>query len=335
MIQKAKLPLLLITSALLSTILCAQEVSPIKRTLSLQGLKPSPTHCQLGPKAQFLDDTTLLISNPICVKGGVESSHQHALASLDGKIRNSIELGEGSRYAYIGPQGYLFFPADHQGWLIFDTDLHPKGTLPIPSGEFPGSIALSPSRTAVALSSDAPGDHTDPYHWQLLAGNPLTKTGEYTGPLPFPGITDAGALESTLLDKPKLVSFEINPGESWFFDAHYQLTRRSKAGTESTLPEAAWLAPESRETWCSEKISASQPRHILVDCMTTYYLPRAIGGFLTHGLPLYHLRYVVYDATGKILTKGTYSFDSPPSLSPNGRLLALTQGKNVILYDLP
>jgi hypothetical protein len=332
MIQKAKL-LRLIASTFLSTTLCAQVASTTKRIVSFQGLKPSPTHCQLGLKAQFLDDTTLLISNPICAKGGVESSHQHALASLDGNIRNSIELGQGSGYAYIGPPGYLFFPADHQGWLIFDTDLHPKGNLSIPSGEFPGNIALSPSRTAIALSSGSPSDHYSSYHWQLLARNPLTKTGEYTGPLPFPGITDSGAL--TPVGKSTLASFEPTSGELWFFDTHYQLTRRFKTGTETTLPEAAWLAPESRENWCSEKISASQPRHILVSCMTTYYLPRAIGGFLTHGLPLYHLRYVVYDATGKILTKGTYPFDSPPSLSPNGRVLVLTQGKNVILYDLP
>src|SRR5258707_3232624 len=68
MIQKVRLSRLFIASTLLSTILCAQEVSPTKRTLSLQGLKPSPTHCQLGLKAQFLDDTTLLLSNPICAK---------------------------------------------------------------------------------------------------------------------------------------------------------------------------------------------------------------------------------------------------------------------------
>jgi hypothetical protein len=333
MIQKVRLSRLFIASTLLSTILCAQEVSPTKRTLSFQSLKPSPTHCQLGLKAQFLDDTTLLISNPICAKGGVESSHQHALANLDGNIRNSIELGQGSRYAYIGPPGYLLFPAEHPGWLIFDTDLHPKGTLPIPSGEFPGNIVLSPSRTAVALSSGTPGDHYSTYHWQLLTGNPLSKTAEYTGPLPFPGITDAGAVAP--VGKSKLADFEPIPGDLWFFDTHYQLTRRSNTGTETALPEATWLAPESKETWCSEELSVSQQRHILVHCMTTYYLPRAIGGFLTHGLPLFHLRYVVYDATGKILTKGTYPFDSPPSLSPNGRLLALTQEKNVILYDLP
>jgi hypothetical protein len=334
MIQKVRLSPLFITSTLLSTILCAQEVSPTKRIVSFQGLKPSPTHCQLGLKAQFLDDTTLLISNPICAKGGRYSSYQHAIANLDGNIRSSIELSESSNRAYIGPPGYLFFPADQQGWLIYDTGLQPKWRVPIPSGEFPGGIALSPSRTAAALSSHAAGDYSK-YHWQLFTGEPLARIGEYTGQLPFPGITDAGAIEYALAGQPKLVSFEINPGESWFFDAQYQLTRRSKSGTESTLPEAAWLAPESRETWCSEKISASQSRHILVDCRTSYYLPRAISGFLTHGLPLYHLRYVVYDTTGQILTKGTYPFDSPPSLSPNGRLLALTQGKNVILYDLP
>lgn len=335
MTQKFRLSRPFTTFTLLSTIVCAQEVLLTKHVVSFQGLKPSPTHCQLGLKAQFLDDTTLLISNPICAKGSRYSSYQYAIANLDGNIRSSVELSESSNCAYIGPPGYLFFPADQQGWLIYDTRLQPKWRVPIPSGEFPGSVALSPSRTAAALSSDAPSDHTGPHNWQLFAGDPLKKTGEYTGPLPFPGITDTGAVEPTLLGKPKLVSFEPNPGELWFFDTHYQLTRRFKSGTETKLPEAAWLAPESQETWCSEKLSASQPGHILVSCMTTYYLPRAIGGFLTHGLPLYHLRYVVYDATGNVLTKGTYPFDSPPSLSPNGRLLALTQGKNVILYDLP
>jgi hypothetical protein len=97
MIQKVRLSRFFIASALLSNILCAQGVSPTKRIVSFQGLKPSPTHCQLGLKAQFLDDTTLLISNPICAKGGRDSSYQHAIANLDGNIRSSIELGEESR----------------------------------------------------------------------------------------------------------------------------------------------------------------------------------------------------------------------------------------------
>jgi hypothetical protein len=156
MIQKAKL-LRLIASTFLSTTLCAQVASTTKRIVSFQGLKPSTTHCQLGLKAQFLDDTTLLISNPICAKGGRDSSYQHAIANLDGNIRSSIELSESSNSVYIGPPGYLFFPADQQGWLIYDTGLQPKWRVPIPSGEFPSSIALSPSRTAAALSSHAAG----------------------------------------------------------------------------------------------------------------------------------------------------------------------------------
>ena len=115
----------------------------------------------------------------------------------------------------------------------------------------------------------------------------------------------------------------------------YQLTRQSN-GIETLLPEASWLAPpESPQTWCRHELSISQPRHVLVSCQTTHYLPRAIGGLLTHGLPLYHLRYVVYDPTGKTLLKGEYPFDSPPALSPSGHLLALTQGNDVVLYDLP
>ena len=330
MIQYLKMSRLFVASVLLGTSLCAQNTPLTKRTISFQGLNPSPTHC-LNLRAQFLDDNTLLISNPICAKNGVESSHQHALASLDGKVQSSIELGEGSRYVYIGPPGYLFFPADQQGWLIYDTALQPKWNVPIPSGEFPGRIALSPSHIAVALSSRANG----PYHWQLFAGDPLTKAGEFTGPLPFPGITDSGTVKSEHPDKPNLDNVEPTPGELWFFDAHYQLTRRSNTGTDSFLPEAAWLAPEDKERWCSEELSASPPSHILAYCETAHYLPRAVGGFVTHGLPLYRLRYVVYDATGNILIKGTYPFDSPPSLSPNGHLLAVTQGKGVILYNLP
>jgi hypothetical protein len=330
MIQYLKMSRLFVASVLLGTFLCAQNTPLTKRTISFQGLKPSPTHC-LNLRAQFLDDNTLLISNPICAKNGVESSHQHALANLDGNVQSSVELGQGSRYAYIGPPGYLFFPADHQGWLIYDTALQPKWNVPIPPGEFPGRIALSPSRTAVALSSRTNG----PYHWQLFAGNPLTKVGEFTGSLPFPGITDTGTVKSEHPGKPNLDSVEPTPGELWFFDAHYQLTRQSNTGTDSLLPEAAWLAPEDKEGWCSEELSASHPSHILAYCMTSHYLPRAVGGFVTHGLPLYRLRYVVYDATGNILIKGTYPFDSPPSLSPNGHLLAVTQGKGVILYNLP
>ncbi len=332
MVQHLKMSRLLVASVLFGTSLCAQNTTLTKRTISFQGLKPSPTHC-LNLRVQFLDDTTLLISNPICAKDGVESSHQHALASLDGKVQSSIELGQGSRYAYIGPPGYLFFPADQQGWLVYGTDLQPKWRVPIPSGEFPGSMVLSPSRTAIALSSSTVNYSI--YNWQLMAGDPLAKIGEFTGPLPFPGITDTGTVKSEHSGKPNLDSVEPTPGELWFFDAHYQLTRRSNTGTDSLLPEAAWLAPEDKGGWCSEELSASHPSHILAYCMTSHHLPRAVGGFFTHGLPLYRLRYVVYDATGNILTKGTYPFDSPPSLSPNGHLLAVTQGKDVILYNLP
>ncbi len=334
MIQKVRLSRLFIAPTLLSTILCAQGVSPTKRIVSLQGLKSSPARCIGTLRAQFLDDTTLLISNPICAKSNVESSNQHAVANLDGNLRYSTELGQGSRYAYIGPPGYLFFPANQQGWLIFDIELHPKGTIPIPSGDRPRDIVLSPSHTAVALSSVECCNDSGPYHWQLLAGSPLIKTGEYTGPLPFPGITDSGVVEPAVSGKSKLVSFEPNPGELWFFDTRYQLTRQSKTGTDTLLPEAAWLAPKSRETYCSESLSSSQPRLILAYCSTFVSLPDGFA-LLTHTGLYDRLRYIVYDLTGNILIRGTYTYDSPPSLSPNGRLLALTQGKNVILYDLP
>jgi hypothetical protein len=333
MIQKLRLSRPVITFILLSTILYAQEISLKKRIVSFQGLKPSPTHCQLGLKAQFLDDSTLLISNPICAKGGRNSSYQHAIANLDGNVRSSVELSEGSNNAYIGPPGYLFFPADHRGWLIYDTGLQPKWRVPIPSGEFPGSIALSPSRTAAALSSHAAGEYSK-YRWQIFTGDPLTKIGEYTGPLPFPGVTDSGAVKPVFSGKASLASFEPNPSELWFFDTNYQLTRRSNTSSDMLLPEAAWLAPKSQETFCSESLSASQPRRILAYCSTTVFLPRGFA-LLVHTALYAHLRYIVYDATGNILTKGTYTYDSPPSLSPNGRRLALTQGKNVILYDLP
>ena len=82
-------------------------------------------------------------------------------------------------------------------------------------------------------------------------------------------------------------------------------------------------------------VSIGQPRRVLAYCETGHYLPRAIGGFLTHGLPLYRLRYIVYDAAGNIITKGTYPFDGAPSLSPNGRLLTVPHGNSIDLYTLP
>ena len=330
MVQRFRIPLLSAVFVFACTILSAQD-APLKiRSVLLRGLKP--TRCD-RLKVQFLDEATLLISNAICAKGGVESTHQHTLARLDGQIIKSVELGQGSRYAYIGPPEYLLFPADHDGWLIYNTNLEPQWRVPIPSGEFPGGIALSPSHNAVAISSSTVDYKT--YHWQLFSGNPLTKMGDFAGPLPFPGITDAGAIEPTFSGKQELGRFEPNTGELWFFDSHYQLTRRVN-GVETMLPEASWLAPlDSSQTWCHKDLSAAQPRHILISCQSSHYLPRAIGGLLTHGLPLYHLRYVVYDATGKALLRGEYPFDSPPSLSSSGHLLVITQGKKIILYDLP
>ena len=326
---------LFITSAILSTILYAQGRSSTQRVISLQGLKPSPKRCPLGVNAQFLDDSTLLISNPICTKNGrgYASSNQHALASLDGNISNSIELGEGSRYAYIGPPGYIFFPADHDGWLIYDTSLQPKWRVPIPSNEYPGSVVLSPSRTAAAISSQAVGDY-ERYRWQLFAGNPPTKVGEFVGPLPFPGITDTGAVAKTALpSKSKSTGLEPVPGELWFFDANYQLTRRTATG-DTVLPGAVWLAPNSREAWCSESFSMSHPRRILTYCDTTIFIPNAFA-LVMHTAVSAHLRYIVYDEAGNILTQGTYGYGSPPSLSPNGHLLAVGQRRSVVLYDLP
>jgi hypothetical protein len=334
MIQKLRLSRLFIASTLLSTILCAQEVSPTKRIVSFQGLKPSPTNCHLGLKAQFLDDTTLLISNPICAKGGRYSSYQHAIANLDGNVRNSVELGEASRYAYIGPSGYLFFPADHDGWLIYNTDLQPKWRVPIPSGEFPGSIALSPSRTAAALSSHVAGDYSK-YRWQLFTGEPLARIGEYTGQLPFPGITDSGSIQPRAPNQPLGATIEPTASEFWFFDSHYQLTRRSGSSTDNILPDAAWLAPKSRyPPYCFSSLSVAQPHKVLAYCETEVHLPDGFA-LVVHTYLHSLLRYAVYDITGKILTEGTYPPDSPPSLSPDGHKLAVAQGKTVVLYDLP
>ena len=334
MIQKLRLSRPFITFTLFSTILCAQEVSLTKHVVSFQGLKSSPTHCQLGLRAQFLDDTTLLISNPICAKGGRNSSYQHAIANLDGSVRSSIELGDASNYAYVGPPGYLFFPPDHQGWLIYDTVLQPKWQVPIPSGEFPGSVALSPSRTAAALSSHAAGDYSK-YRWQLFTGEPLARIGEYSGQQPFPGVTDSGSIQPRAPNQPLAASIEPIAGEFWFFDSHYQLTRRSGSNTDSLLPDAAWLAPKSRyPPFCFSSISVSAPRKVLAYCETEVHLPDGFA-LLVHTYLYSRLRYAVYDSTGKILTEGTYPPNSPPSLFPNGRLLSLTEGKTVILYDLP
>jgi hypothetical protein len=334
MIQKLRLSRLFITSALLSTILFAQEVSPTKRVVSLQGLKPSPTHCQLGLKAQFLDDSTLLISNPICAKGGRYSSYQHAIANLDGNVRSSIELSEGSNNAYIGPPGYLFFPADQQGWLIYDTGLQPKWRVPIPSGEYPGSVALSPSRTAAALSSHAAGDYSK-YRWQLFTGEPLARIGEYSGQLPFPGITDSASIQPRAPNQPLGATVEPAVREFWFFDSHYQLTRRSGSSTDNILPDAAWLAPKSRyPPYCFMSLSVAQPRKILAYCETEVHLPDGFA-LIVHTYLHSRLRFAVYDTSGKILTEGTYPPYSPPSLSPDGHKLAVTQEKTVILYDLP
>jgi hypothetical protein len=136
-------------------------------------------------------------------------------------------------------------------------------------------------------------------------------------------------------NQPLGANVEPTAGEFWFFDSHYQFTRRSGSSTDSILPDAAWLAPKSRyPPYCFSSLSVAQPHKVLAYCETEVHLPDGFALIVHTGLYA-HLRYVVYDATGKILTKGTYPFDSPPSLSPNGRVLVLTQGKNVILYDLP
>ncbi len=337
MIHKVRLSRFLIAPTLLSIILYAQEVSATQRIVSLQGLKPSPTHCQLGPKVQFLDDTTLLITNAICAKDGVESRYQHAVADLNGSIRNSVELSESSNYASVGPPGYVLFPADQQGWLIFDTDLHPKGNLPIPSGEFPGSVTLSPSphrhRTIFRLPRQSLLDsYTGNSSPEILSPRPA----KYTGPLPFPGITDSGAPApgAPNLHSPTSSRLPANSGSS--------IIITNSRDASKAVPKPHFQTPhgslrKANAPWCfRQSLSVSQPRHVLVYCMTSYYLPTGNCGLLTHRLASITISvYVAYDATGKVLTKGTYHFNSPPSLSPNGRLLALTRGKNVILYQLP
>jgi hypothetical protein len=189
---------------------------------------------------------------------------------------------------------------------------------------------------AAALSSQAPGDYSEPQQRQLFTGEPLARIGEYNGPLTVLGITDAGAIQPRLPNQPLVANVEPTEGEFWFFDSHYQLTRRSSMGTDSTLPEATWLAPKSRyPPRCFNSLSVAQPRKILAYCESEVHLPDGFA-LVTHTYLHSRLRYAVYDTTGKILiTEGTYPLSSPPSLSPDGHKLAVTQGKTVILYDLP
>jgi hypothetical protein len=334
MIPFARLRQLLLTPVLFSPVLLAQDVTLTKRIVSFPGLKPSHAHCFFDLQAQFLDNETLVLTSPICAKAGHISGYQYAIASLDGNIRYSVELSESSNRVYIGPPGYLFFPADRQGWLIYDITLHPKWTVPIPSGEFPGSVSLSPSRTAAALSSHIVNNESK-YHWQLFTGEPLARIGEYDGEMPFPGITDSGAIQIRESNQPVAVTVEPTAGEFWFFDSHYQLTRRSSSGTDNIISNATWLAPKSRyPPFCSSSFSIAEPRKILAYCDSGVYLPDGFA-LLVHTYLRSNLRYSVYDKTGKIITQGTYPYSSPPSLSPDGHKIAVTQGKTVVLYDLP
>ena len=334
MIPFVRLRQFLLTPVLFSTALLAQDGTLTRSVVSFPGLKPSHARCFIDLQAQFLDNETLLLTSPICAKAGHISGYQYAIASLDGNIRYSVELSESSNRVYIGPPGYLFFPADQQGWLIYDTTLQPKWSVPIPPREFPGSVDLSPSRTAAALSSHISGDKSK-YHWQLFTGEPLAKIGEYDGELPFSGITDSGAIQMREPNQPLAVTVEPTAGEFWFFDSHYQLTRRSSSGTDNIISNAAWLAPKSRyPSFCSSSLSIAAPRKILASCDTGIYLPDAFA-LVVHTYLHSLLRYSVYDMTGKMLTEGTYQHFSPPSLSPDGHKLAVTQGKTVVLYDLP
>lgn len=332
----AKLPLIaqaLLGIALLSPVMRCQTQATPSRTISFQGLKSSPKRCHTPFAAQFIDNSTLLLTNPICARSGSASSYQYAVVNLDGTIRSTIELSESSNRGYVGPPGYLFFPADHRGWLIYDTDLQPKWNVPIPEQEFPGSVILSLSHTAAAISSDLPGDHLGQDHWQLFMGEPLAKVGEYTGRPPFPGVSDIGTIQQREPNQPSPSSVQPIEGEFWFFNPDNLLSRRTATTPDLILREAEWLVPKSQyPPHCFTSLSISPARKILAYCSSEVHLPRGFA-LLIHTYMYSNLRYAVYDTTGNVVTKGTYS--SPPSLSPDGRKLALTQGQTVILHNLP
>jgi hypothetical protein len=279
-----------------------------------------------------LDDSSLLISAPICNKYNFEASNQIAIANLDGTIRTSVLLDDNSNYAYVGPLGYIFVPGGQtKGWLVFDPQLHPLQTIPVPPGHFPGVIYLSPSRTAVAVSSAPvlakPGD----YHYQMFAGQPLMNKGGADGIFPFPGVTDSGSLEPSISAKADLTYYQPIPGEFWFFDSlnQHQLTRRS-SGVDSVLPDAAWLAPHMENTRCSGELSTEQPRRFLAYCYgNTNPAGRALPIFWNRD------RFIVYDRSGTILLKEQMSWDSSASLSPKGKLVAVSHGKSIDFHTLP
>ena len=318
----------LLTMWLLVLVGVAQSEQPIKRTLQLTALEHSPTRCQLGIESQFLDNTSLLISNPICTRGGVESSYQIAVVSLDGTIRTSINLDGNSRYPHPGPVGYIFIPAGGKGWLIFDEQLHRLGDVPARAGESEGEVVLSPSRTAVAVIFTRADGYSYPWRSVVLAGQPLENKGEYTIPAGWPMITDSGSFDTSKSDKARL--FMVSSDEQWFFDkTNHHLSRWSPNGGSTMLPNASWLAPDKTETWCSGQLSSAKTRRFLAHCNGNTML-----GIGKASIGWGHNRFVVYDAEGKTLFKKAVPRNSSISLSPDGHLIAVSHQNSIDLYDL-
>jgi hypothetical protein len=306
-----------------------QSERPIWQDLKLNALKQSPTRCEVGIESQFLDDTHLLVSNPICTKGGIDSAYQIAILSFDGTISASVGLDNNSSHPYVGPRGYIFIPAGRRGWLIYDDHLHQLGSVPAQTGESESVIVLSPSRSAVALIFTGGDGYSYPWRFVVLAGEPLERKSEYTISEGSLAISDSGSVDKSANGKAR--HYEFSAGEIWYFDEanNYQLSRRSSTGTITVLPDARWLSPDKTETWCSGQISTVKPPRFLAHCAGDTSI-----GFGKASVGWGHSRFVVYDAQGSTLVKKTVSGTASVSLSPDGRLLAISGGRSIQLSHL-
>jgi hypothetical protein len=308
----------------------AQDAQPAKRTI-VPALKRSPYSCEHGIEGQFLDDTSLLISSPICIKGGVKSNYQIAIANLDGTIRHSVILDDSARYLYVGPPGYIFVPGGSNGWLIFDTSLNRLGNVPIQQEESEGGIVLSPSRTAVALIFTGGDGYSRPWRYFLLAGKPLENKGQFTTSAEFPGITDSGSVDRPSPAKATAGFYVLSQTQFWFFDKanHQLLTRRSSSGSSTVLPDASWLAPGDAEVWCSGQLSVAEPRRFLAHCEGN---TSPFGRMLPIGWG--HNRFIVYALDGKILYKLEAPSGASVAISPNGHVVAVAHEMSVDFYTM-
>ncbi|MGA9061832.1 MAG: hypothetical protein WB341_09220 [Terracidiphilus sp.] len=315
----------------------AQPEGARVETIILAGLETS-AKCLGGPVAVLLDDSHLLVNNPIHCTG--PGKFQGGVADLKGKIQRTLN-SEGAFSA--GPNGQLIM-ANRDGHIeILDQGLSDIADITFPGRilihdesvfyrgiPFFDAIALSPDRKAFSICS-----LVTPL-CKLFAGSPPTEKASLTLGGPFPGLTSSGfarlplAAANLAPGYPMPYFYHPADDQTWFFTRNgNHLSRITGDGGTAELAEARWLTSRSDDN-CRGEMSAVEPRRFLAECWGAHDL---FGG---DEMPIFpYRRIIVYALDGSILFKKSVIYWGTPSISPDGHLIAVSHGKKVDLYHLP